>query len=94
LTGLADLIGELRRFILDLLRKSNFEKAEKYMEMMEKLYSELSTFYFPDKIVPGLRNKVDGARWTIERTKSDYIAAKVAAFIKNQSSTDDLRTGP
>ncbi|HID42260.1 MAG TPA: translin [Archaeoglobaceae archaeon] len=82
LTGLADSIGEMRRYTLDLLRKEEFERAEDFIKLMEELYYHLSTFYFPEKLVPGLRNKVDGARWTIERTKSDFIAAKVAASIK------------
>lgn len=84
LTGLGDLIGELRRFNLDLFRKGEFERAEELMNVMEDLYSQLSTFYFPDKMLPGLRNKVDTARILIERTKSDYIVAKMAIKINHQ----------
>lgn len=84
LTGLGDLIGELRRFILDLFGKGEFEKAEELMSVMEELYSQLSTFYFPDKMLPGLRNKVDTARILIERTKSDYIVARMAIQINRQ----------
>ncbi|MFP3908875.1 MAG: translin [Archaeoglobaceae archaeon] len=84
LTGLGDLIGELRRFVLDLLRKGEFERAEELMNVMEELYSQLSTFYFPEKMLPGLRNKVDTARILIERTKSDYIVARMAIKINNQ----------
>jgi len=80
LTGLADLVGELRRYILDLLRKNEFERAEHLMGIMEAIYSNLLTFNFPDKLTPNLRPKVDAARWTIERTKSDFIAAKVASI--------------
>jgi translin len=80
LTGLADLVGELRRYILDLLRKGEFEKSEHLMNIMEMIYSNLLTFNFPDKLTPNLRPKVDAARWTIERTKSDFIAAKVASI--------------
>ncbi len=80
LTGLADLVGELRRYVLDLLRKGEFEKAEHLMEMMETIYSNLLTFDFPNKLTPNLRPKVDAARWMIERTKSDFIAAKVASL--------------
>ncbi|MFO7966941.1 MAG: translin [Archaeoglobaceae archaeon] len=84
LTGLGDLIGELRRFVLDLFRKGEFERGEELMNVMEHLYSQLSTFYFPDKMLPGLRNKVDTARILIERTKSDYIVAKMAIKIDQQ----------
>lgn len=91
LTGLADSIGEIRRYTLDLLRNEEFEKAERFIKLMEELYYHLSTFYFPEKLVPGLRNRVDGARWTIERTKSDFIAAKVAASIKTSGGVTDAR---
>jgi translin len=83
LTGLADMAGEVRRFILDLLRKGeDFEKAEKMIGIMEEIYSNLLTFNFPDKLTPNLRPKVDYIRGAIERTKSDFIAAKVATLEK------------
>jgi|Deesub1362A_J573_1020465.scaffolds.fasta_scaffold00496_22 translin len=78
-TGLADVVGELRRYALSLLVEGKFRKAEMIMEMMEKIYGELISFAsLPDKLVPGLRRKLDVARTAIERTKSDYIAARVA----------------
>lgn len=84
LTGLGDLVGELRRFVLDLFRKGEFKRAEELMEVMEELYSQLSTFYFPNKMLPSLRNKVDTARVLIERTKSDYIVARMAIKTNHQ----------
>lgn len=78
-TGLADLIGELRRCALTKLMKGEFDDAEKLIKLMEKIYFELISFSsFPDRLVPNLRPKLDVARGSIERTKSDYIAAKVA----------------
>jgi len=76
LTGLADLVGELRRFVLDLLRKGDFEKSERFIGIMEEVYNHLITFNFPDRLTPGLRPKVDYVRNAIERTKSDFISAK------------------
>ncbi len=79
ITGLADVIGELRRYALSQLVKGSFEEAERAMGEMEKIYYELISFTtLPDKLVPGLRHKLDVGRSCIERTKSDYIAAKVA----------------
>jgi len=78
-TGLADLVGELRRYALSRLVENGFEEAERIMKLMEEIYNELISFTsFPDKLLPGLRRKLDVARAGIERTKSDYIAAKVA----------------
>jgi len=79
ITGLADSIGELRRYALTNLVLGNFEEAERIMSIMEEIYNELISFTsLPDKLLPGLRHKLDVARAGIERTKSDYIAAKVA----------------
>ncbi len=78
-TGLADAIGELRRYTLSKLVEGNFSEAERLMRLMEEMYSKLIPLTaLPDKLVPGLRHKLDVARAAIERTKSDYIAAKVA----------------
>jgi translin len=80
LTGLADSVGEIRRHVLDLLRKNEFERAEKLIGIMERIYNNLITFSFPDKITPNLRPKVDYIRNAIERTKSDFISAKASAL--------------
>jgi translin len=81
LTGLADMVGEIRRYILDLLRKGeDFDKAERMIDIMEEIYLNLLTFNFPDRLTPNLRPKVDYIRGAIERTKSDFISAKVASL--------------
>ncbi len=80
LTGLADMAGEIRRYILDLLRVGEFEKAERLIGLMEEIYLNLLTFNFPDRLTPNLRPKTDYVRGAIERTKSDFISAKVAAL--------------
>ncbi len=80
LTGLADMAGEIRRHVLDLLRVGEFERAERLIGLMEEIYLNLLTFNFPDKLTPNLRPKTDYVRGAIERTKSDFISAKVAAL--------------
>lgn len=91
LTGLADLIGELRRLSLDSMRKGDVERAEKYLDVMEEIYAELITFSFPDKLTPGLRFKLDSARQSIERTKSDLLSAKLLEGLKNLGSLGSLK---
>ncbi|WP_456329038.1 translin [Archaeoglobus sp.] len=79
LNGLADAVGELRRYALTKLIEGDFQTAQRMLEIMEKIYEHLMEFTsFPEKLVPGLRKKLDVARMSIERTKSDYIAARVA----------------
>lgn len=82
ITGLADAIGELRRFALSKMISNELEKAEKIVEIMEMIYSELISFAsFPDKLVPNLRQKLDVARAGIERTKSDLLTARLYAVL-------------
>ena len=79
LNGFADDVGELRRYALTKLIEGDFQTAQRMLEVMEKIYEHLMEFTsFPEKLVPGLRRKLDVARMSIERTKSDYIAARVA----------------
>ena len=71
LLSLGDVIGELRRRALDLIRKGNVEAAEKCLERMEHIYSELTALDNAYVIVNGLRRKCDVARRLIEITRGD-----------------------
>ena len=71
--GLGDVIGELRRHIIDLLRREEYGEAEIYLDIMETIYQELRRLNYPDALVPGLRHKVDVARRLIEDTKILYL---------------------
>lgn len=90
LTGLADLIGELRRLSLDSMRRGEVEKAEKFLDVMEEIYGELITFSFPDKLTPGLRFKLDSARQSIERTKSDLLSAQLLVSLRDFENLKNL----
>ncbi len=84
LGGLADSIGEMRRFALSLLVKDgDLERARRVLELMEELYFKLMEFTFHDKITGNLRPKLDVARNSIERTKSDLLSAMVAKKSEN-----------
>ena len=75
LKGVGDATGELRRHILDLIRKSRPEEAEKYLDIMDEFYTEMMSFDYPDAIMHGLRKKTDVARSLIERTRGDLTNA-------------------
>lgn len=79
LPGLADCVGELRRYALTLMvRGESFDRVEKIIELMEEIYFILIEFDFHDKLTGNLRPKLDMARNAIERTKSDYLTARVS----------------
>jgi len=69
--GLSDVIGELRRRALDMLRKGNVKMAEKCLDIMEEIYGELMGMDDAYMLVPGLRRKSDVARHVIESTRGD-----------------------
>jgi len=75
LNGLGEAVGELRRYVLDQLRRSNFEKCEVLLRYMDDIYALLTTIDFPDAITGGLRRTTDAARSILEKTRGDLTTA-------------------
>ncbi len=69
--GLADVIGELRRRSLDLIRKGDVEGAENCLGIMESIYVEIMGHDDLLILISGLRRKCDVARRVIEATRGD-----------------------
>lgn len=71
--GLAEAATELRRFILDILRREDGDsaEAERLLNWMDAIYDELVTFDFPDAITGDLRRRTDVVRGVLERTRGD-----------------------
>lgn len=81
--GLADSVGELRRYILDAIRKDNFEDAEYFLDLMDEICHEIATFDYPNAILP-VRRKQDMARAILEKTRGDVtLALKLSKLEKN-----------
>jgi len=76
--GLLDVVGELRRFLLDSLKDGNLKEAERMLNYMEEIYSTICLLNIPDAILPGYRRKCDIARQLIERSKSELVYVKAA----------------
>ena len=70
LQGLGDVIGELRRLALDLMRIDEIEKASRILDLMEAMYYELRGLEYPEALMPGVKHKVDVARRLIDDTKA------------------------
>jgi translin len=71
LNGLAEVTGELRRRVLDLLRQGYSEETERLLNLMDDIYEVLVTLDYPDAITNGLRRQTDLARGIVERTRGD-----------------------
>ncbi len=71
LNGLGEAASELRRYLLDSMRKGDLSLGEKLLTAMDDIYSVLVTIDFPDAITGGLRRTTDMLRGVLERTRSD-----------------------
>ena len=86
LNGLAEVVGELRRRTLDILRSGYSQEAERLLSYMDEIYSVLVTIDYPDAITNGLRRQTDLARGIIEKTRGD-----VTASLRGQQLTEAIR---
>jgi translin len=77
INGLAEAATELRRFILDILRREDGEmrEAERLLNWMDAIYDQLVTFDFPDAITGELRRRTDAVRGVLERTRGDLTTS-------------------
>ena len=71
LNGLGEAVGELRRYLLDSMRRGELSQGEELLSAMDDIYSILVTMDFPDAITSGLRRTTDMVRGVLERTRSD-----------------------
>jgi translin len=71
LNGMAEGASELRRFLLDSLRKGDYSRGEELLGDMDDIYNVLVTMDFPDSITGGLRRTTDALRGVLEKTRSD-----------------------
>lgn len=86
LQGLGDVVGELRRIVLDEIRRERFESAWKFVGFMEEIYSCLKPLDYPEAIIPGVRHKVDVARKLVDDTKYFLIDMESRHSLKNALS--------
>ncbi|MDG6910820.1 MAG: RNA-binding protein [Nitrososphaerota archaeon] len=69
LLGLLDVVGELKRLVLDSILGRDLGGAKKYFEVMEDLYAACSPLAVYDHVVNGARRKIDVARMLVEDTR-------------------------
>lgn len=71
LNGMAEAVGEIRRYILDRIRAGDLSESERLLDMIDDIYYILISMDFPDAITRGLRRSTDVARGCLERTRGD-----------------------
>ena len=95
LNGMAESIGELRRFILDRLRHDDPADCEPFLGIMDEIYTLLVTMDFPEGVTGGLRHSTDAMRGVLERTRGDltmamrqsHLETRLAEWQKSQGSS-------
>jgi translin len=75
LNGMGEAVGELRRYLLDSIRRGDLSHGEELLSAMDDIYNALVTMDFPDAITGGLRHTTDMVRGVLERTRSDLTLA-------------------
>ena len=82
LKGMAESIGELRRHLLDLMRKGELKRCEELLGAMDDLYFVLVSMDYPDGITLGLRRLTDVARSIVERTRGDFTTSTIQSDLR------------
>ena len=77
LLGLCDFAGELRREMLEMLKKGKIKEAERYFELLSAIYEELQPIRFSNSLLPNFRKKQDVARSQTEQARSELVRAKM-----------------
>lgn len=83
--GLADVVGELRREVLEAMKDDNLEDVERFFRFMEDIYEFLMNFDYYH-VVDNLRRKQDICRGILERTHGDIVN-----FIQNLKLREELK---
>jgi translin len=93
LNGLGETVGELRRYVLDQLRRGNIGNCEALLQHMDDIYALLTSIDFPDAVTQGLRRTTDTARSILEKTRGDLTTAVSQAQLQQamQSLQQELR---
>ena len=92
LNGMAEAIGELRRYILDSLRRNDVGRCEEFMDVMDDIYGVLVTVDFPEAVTGGLRRTTDAMRGVLERTRGDLTMALRQRDLVQQLATLESKT--
>ncbi len=84
LNGMGETVGELRRYLLDQLRKGKTEDCEGLLDIMGEISTVLATMDFPDSITRGLRHTSDAMRAILERTRGDVTLSVVQSTFSSR----------
>ncbi|MGC8568060.1 MAG: hypothetical protein ACP5RP_02300 [Candidatus Micrarchaeia archaeon] len=80
LLGLMDEVGELRREVIEELRKRRISYAEKYFAILKEIYDETRGLNIQNALLNGFRRKQD-----VARIQEEEAASELLLFTKNNA---------
>ncbi len=93
LLGLGDVVGEIRRRVLDRLGRDDLPGAEAELVLMERLTQSLLRFDTTRAIVP-LKPKQDTARALLERTRGEVVMARHLVRVRHHVESVARKEAP
>ncbi|MEM2022026.1 MAG: haloacid dehalogenase [Zestosphaera sp.] len=87
IVGLLDLIGELKRYVLNLLSENLINEAQEFFSVMEVIYEHLHHLDYPDAILPNVRRRIDVARGVIESLRTFIVDIRLRNRSRKESPT-------
>lgn len=93
MNGLGEVIGELRRHLLDRMRAGDVEHCEDALNVMSDIYDALITMDFPEGVTAGLRRTADAMRAILERTRGDFTMSYMQSRLEGRLREFESRLG-
>lgn len=81
LLGMCDALGELRREIVEHMRKDDYATATRLFEEMSGIYELMLPMRFSNSLLPGFRRKLDVGRSSVEQCRRDLLMYKISKNI-------------
>jgi len=69
--GLAEVAGEVKRLMVEAMRRDRLEEAEQWLKVLEALYMALRSLEAYRGALPGIKGAVDQVRKALEPSRSD-----------------------
>lgn len=93
LNGLAEAASEMRREVLDHLRRGLVGRSEEILTSMDDIYDVLVTIDFPDALTGNLRRTTDMVRGVLERTRGDLTMTIAQSRLEEKLSRVEKKLG-
>lgn len=91
LMGLMDVVGELKRDVLEALRAGDIDTAETHFGMMRHIYDSTRSVRFAEAVLGGFRRKQDTARIQLEGAGGEILSFRNAHVDMRKRETPSSR---